>query len=136
MNKITEQINTMLGNNIIQWETDDFLFTKMADFIIDLDPNILTNIQIEKVMDIIELLEVEDDTKISELKLAGKSSSDKKKYSRIYYRKNRNKIKKVKKIFKKSSEGRKRKRNKIRLSKLNRTPTGKRKVKYRRRVVS
>ena len=129
---IIEQIDTILGNPVIQWETDDNLFMKMADFITNLDPETLSDTQLEEVMNIIELLDVED---VDEVRFAGKSSVEKKKYSRRYYRKNRAKIKRVKVKFKRSAEGRKRKRNKLRLSKTRKTPTGKRTTKYHRRVV-
>ena len=132
MSNVIEQINTILGNPIIQWDTDENLFMKMADFITELDPEVLTDEQIKEVMDIIEQLETED---VEEAKLAGKSSTDKKNYSRRYTRKNKIKIDNTKEKFHKSAEGRKRKRNKKRLSNLNLTPTKKRTTQYHRRVV-
>ena len=132
MSNIIEQIDTILGSPTIQWDTDENLFKKMADFIIDLDPEILDDKQIQEVMDIIELLDVPD---ITEVKFAGKSSTEKKNYSRRYTRKNKIKIQATKEKFKKSAEGQKRKRNKKRLSSLNLTPTKQRTTKYHRRVV-
>jgi len=129
---IIEQIDTILGNPTIQWDTDENLFMKMADFIIDLDPEMLDDKQIQEVMDIIDLLDVPD---VTEVKLAGKSSTDKKNYSRRYTRKNKTKIQSTKEKFKKSAEGKKRKRNKKRLSNHNLTPTKQRTTKYHRRVV-
>ena len=134
MNDIIEQIDTILGNPTIQWDTDENLFMKMADFITDLDPDKLDDKQIEEVMNIIELLDVPDDD-VTEVKLAGKSSTEKKNYSRRYTRKNKIKIQATKEKFKKSAEGNKRKRNKKRLSNQNLTPTKQRTTKYHRRVV-
>jgi len=131
---IIEQIDTILGTPTIQWDTDENLFMKMADFITDLDPDKLDDKQIKEVMDIIELLDVPDDG-VAEVKLAGKSSTGKKNYSRQYTRKNKIKIQATKEKFKKSAEGNKRKRNKKRLSTLNLTPTKQRTTKYHRRVV-
>lgn len=133
-NNIIEQIDTILGNPTIQWDTDENLFMKMADFITNLDPEILDDKQIQEVMDIIELLDVPDED-VEEAKLAGKSSTNKKNYSRRYTRKNKIKIDSTKEKFKKSAEGKKRKRNKSRLSTLNLTPTKQRTTKYHRRVV-
>lgn len=135
MTNIIEQIDTILGTSTIQWDTDENLFMKMADFITDFDPDKLDDKQIEEVMDIIELLDVPDDGDVAEVKLAGKSSTEKKNYSRRYTRKNKIKIASTKEKFKKSAEGGKRKRNKKRLSSLNLTPTKQRTTKYHRRVV-
>ena len=134
MKEVIEQINTMLGNASITWQTDELLFNKMADFISNLDPDILTDMEIDKAIEIIEDLETEDE--IDEIRLAKKSVVDKKQYSKRYYRKNKIKIKRNKVKFKRSAEGRKRKTFNKTHKASGVTATGRRKVKYHNRTGS
>jgi hypothetical protein len=117
---------------------DEKIFSKMANFIINLEPENLSDSQLEYVINMIEMLEVENDDIDNEdikegegnPKLAKRSLSTKNQSSKIWYRKNRNKIKKRKERLKRSSQGRKRIISKDRLERQGRTPTGRRNVKY------
>jgi len=64
--------------------------------------------------------------------LANKSSTAKKQKQRQYYARNKTKIQAQKDKFEESPEAKKRKDNKNRMKKVNKTPTGKKKVKYRK----
>jgi len=109
-------------------DLDEQLFNKMMDFIIELDENQLTEEQLDKVVDIIDNIDFEEE--ITELRRAKKTTMQKKLYARKYRKKNRQKIKMKKKKFQRSAEGKKRKRLAQRMSKAHKTPTGRRKVQY------
>lgn len=111
-------------------DLDESLFNKMMDFIIELDENILSEDQVSKVIDILNDIDFEED--VSELKRTKRTAVQKKLYARKYRKKNRMKIKKKKKKFQRSAEGKKRKRLAKQMAKSNRSPTGRRKVKYNR----
>lgn len=115
---------------------DEDIFSRMADFIINLDPDKLSDSQLDSAMSIIdELGEDEEDyeEEIQELKtpkLARRTSSTKNQYSKKWYRINRAKIKKRKAKFRRSAEGRKRQKARMRLARQGKTATGRKKVRY------
>lgn len=134
---VLEQENNILAKSETKVKSefafDETMFNKMANFIINLDPESLNDQQVENIINMIENLEVETDDDIQEVRnprLARRSAVTKNAYSKKWYRKNRSKIRKRKKRFKRSSEGRKRMKMKDRLAKQGRTPTGRRKVRY------
>ena len=111
---------------------DEKMFDKMANFIINLDPDSLTDEQVENVIKLIEKLEVEIDEvdEVRNPRLAKRTLAGKNQYSKKWYRKNRTRIKRRKAKFRRSSEGRKRMKSKERLARQGRTATGRRKVRY------
>ena len=137
---ILEQENNILpkGDTKVKSEFtfDEKLFNKMANFIINLDPDNLSNNQVQEIINMIEKLEVEFDNNIDEIrkpKLARRTPADKNQYSKKWYRTNRNEIKRRKAKLSRSSQGRKRARMKERLAQLGKTATGRKKVRYHRR---
>ena len=108
------------------------MFNKMANFIINLDPDSLTDEQVENVINLIEKLEVEIDEvdEVRNPRLAKRTLAGKNQYSKKWYRKNRTSIKRRKARFRRSSEGRKRMKAKERLARQGRTATGRKKVRY------
>jgi hypothetical protein len=135
MHDVLEQVNNFLSEPV---EPDDSqeIFDRVVDFIMNLEPDSLSDDQIEKIMDIISDLEPKDEleeqsqAKKTKFKLAQKSPMKKRQHSRKYYRQNRVKIKKKKVIFKRSIEGRVRKRLKKRMETRRLSPTGRKKVRY------
>lgn len=116
----------------LDFSFDEEMFDKMANFIINLDPDRLSDSQVESVIKMIEDLEPETE-EIDELrtpKLAKRTSSTKNQYSKKWYRKNKTEIKRRKKKFRRSSEGRKRENKREKLSRQGKTPTGRKKVRY------
>lgn len=111
---------------------DEKMFDKMANFIINLDPESLSDSQVEQIIDFIEKLEVEigELEEVRNPKLAKRTLATKNQYSKKWYRKNRNQIKRRKAKLRRSSEGRKRIKSKKRLARQGRTATGRRKVRY------
>ena len=65
-------------------------------------------------------------------KLAKKSSTKKKQVQRQYYARKKTTIQARKEKFEKSAEGEKRKKKKDTMEKVNKTPTGKKKVQHRK----
>lgn len=136
---ILEQENTILPkkNKDIDFVVDEEMFNRLANFIINLNPDDLSDEQVEEVIKIIEKLEVETDgeAEIEEgRRLARRTLATKNQLSKKWYRKNKTKVKNHKERLKRSSEGRKRLAMKKRSK--NRTPTGRNKVQYHRRVRS
>ena len=137
---VISNIENFFGNTGLEIDKSQQLFDRMADLIIGLDPDCLTDIQLQEVMDILQDIEFSDEPEISEqtsgrkYRLASKSTPKTRQYARKYYRRNRVKIKKKRVLFKRSAEGRKRKRVMQRMAKQHKTPTGRRKVRYRRVV--
>lgn len=114
-------------------EDDDFpdeLFGRMAEFIMSLDPEMLSDDELEEAISILQEIEIAFGENIEEAKLAKNAGATKKSYARKWYRMKKNDIKKGKERLKRSSEGRKRLRIKDRLAKSKRTPTGRKKVRY------
>jgi len=133
MSSIVEKLEDYLKISMFEpkpevyYVTDEELFNRMADFIIELDPEILNNYQLQIVMNIINDLEIlsDDGEEIIEAaKIANKTLASKKTYGRQYYRKNKNKVMTQKERIAKSAKGRKREKAKDRLAKGNKTPTG------------
>jgi hypothetical protein len=129
------RLETFMGTPAVKFQQDENIFERVLDFIIELDPEVLTDEQLEEVSDILNDVELEgeDDFDLTEVKLANKTSNEKKRYVRKYYKRNRQRIKIKLRKFNRSSEGRKRMNTKDRLAKANKTPTGRRKVRYHRR---
>jgi hypothetical protein len=131
---ILEQEDTILkkGKDKVSFEFDGSMFDKMANFIISLDPESLSDSQVEQVINMIEDLEVEVDEidEVKKPKMAKRTLAPENQYGKKWYRKNRTKIKRRKAKFRRSSEGRKRMKAKERLAKQGRTPTGRKKVRY------
>ena len=116
---------------------DENIFSKMANFIINLNPDNLSDSQVQQVIGMIEKLEVEADdvgdeelTEVKRAKMAKRTLATKNQYSKKWYRKNRTSIKRRKSKFRRSGEGRKRIMKKQRLAKQGRTATGRKKVRY------
>lgn len=129
MRDIIEQINGLLGpieNN------DDIIFEKMAQFIMDLEPDQLSDNELDEVINIIDDLEM--DAGIEEqaraTRRAKRTDPSKRQAAKRYYRANRSRIKRRKARFKRSAEGRKRERQKKRMARVGKTATGRRKVRY------
>jgi hypothetical protein len=123
MTKILEQIEDFLAGTVpdIDVDIDEELFDKMVAFITSLDPEQLTEDQLEKVMDIVDGFEFGE---IDEIKLLKKTSRKTRKKAKIYRRKNKAKIK----------AWRRRNKNKLKRSKkTGRGLSGKRRGKTRRR---
>lgn len=113
----------------VQFVTDEELFDRMADFITDLDPDTLTDEQLDnaiKIMDDLEILMDDPEDELTEVraKRAKRDLPSKKTYGRQWYRKNKQKVKIRKRKMMKSAEGRKRERAEPRLKKSGKTPTG------------
>ena len=144
MSKILEKIEDYMVVSMMEptpevmYGGEEELFNKMADFIVSLDPEVLTDEEIEGVMDIINDLEIlagtDDELELEEAaKRAKKTLASKKTYGRQWYAKNKTKVKKTKKKIEKSAEGRKRQRRKGIMLRGNKTPTGRPVRKYNTR---
>ncbi len=116
----------------LDYSFDEEMFDRMANFIVNLDPDKLNDDQLEKVINMIEDLEpeVEEIEELRKPKLAQRTPATKNQYSKKWYRKNRTHVKRRKAKFRRSSEGRKRANKRERLSRQGRTPTGRKKVRY------
>lgn len=113
---------------------DETIFSKMANFIINLDPDKLSDSQLETAINIIEEFENKfDDEEIQEVKtprLANKTPATKNQYSKRWYRTNKVEIKRRKAKMKRSAEGRKRRKAAPRLARQGLTPTKRKRVRY------
>lgn len=133
---VLEQLNGILGIKLNNIDGDQYIFDRMAHFIMDLDPGQLTDEELEKAVSIINQMDIEPDMigveeqATAPVRRSGRTSPDKKQYMKQYYRQNKGKIKRRKRRLERSAEYRKRMRSKDRLARANRTPTGKRKVRY------
>jgi hypothetical protein len=116
----------------LDFSFDEEMFDKMANFIINLDPDKLNDNQVEAVIKMIEDLEpeVEEIEELRKPKLAKRTPATKNQYSKKWYRKNRTHVKRRKKKFRRSAEGRKRANKREILARQGRTPTGRKKVRY------
>ena len=126
INQLLEQEET---EEIPKFEiaSDDETFTKMADFIMNLDPDRLSSTQLQKVVDIIDNMETEA---LGEEVKARWTKTDRKQYADKYYKKNKNRMKRKKKELERSIEGKKRDNVKDSMAKGRKTPTGRHKVEY------
>lgn len=138
---IKNQVYT--DNDMYSYKTDEELFEEMADFIIALEPDQLSEEQIEKILDILEELEIdshiqdfededEDEDELDEKRLAKRTKVKDRLKARKYYKRYKSKIKKKKKRFMRSATGKLRKKKSERMAKSGRTATGRKKVKYRK----
>lgn len=109
---------------------DEKLFDRMANFIINLEPANLDDNQVQEVINIIDDIEDDDLIEVRTPKLAKRTLATKNQYSKKWYRKNRNKIKRRKAKLARSSQGRKRMKAKVRLARQGKTATGRKKVRY------
>ena len=109
---------------------DEELFERLLNFIIELDPEQLGDEQLDTVESILDELEMFGEDGVSEIRLSKRSSAEKRRKSRQFYRRNRQKIKIRRKKFKRSAAGRKRKRLTKMKAKSGKTATGRRKVRY------
>ena len=91
MNKVLEQIEDYLVGGDVDVDLDEELFDQMVEFITSLDPEQLTEEQLEKVMDIIDGFEFEDD--VQEIRYLKKTTRKARREAKIYRRKNKAKIK-------------------------------------------
>ena len=134
MSKILEKLEDYMTVSMfdpkpeVSFVSDEELFNRMADFITDLDPDILTDEQLDMAIGILDDLEIlvdDGDEAVEEAaKRAKKTLASKKTYGRQWYRKNKTKVKSTKAKMQKSAEGRKRNRAKARMLRGNKTPTG------------
>lgn len=115
---------------------DEKLFNKMANFIINLDPDKLTDTQLEGVINMIDSLEIEIENLQERKGMARKSTLSKNQYSKKWYSKNKTEIKRRKEKFRRSSEGRKRAKMKRLNARRGKTATGRNKIQYNKRVRS
>jgi hypothetical protein len=109
---------------------DENLFNRMADFIMELEPEQLTDSQIDTILGIIDDIEVDTDDIEESIRKTKKTLASDNQYGRSYYRKNKSKVKTRKKKFQNSAEAKKRERKKKIMDKSDRTPTGRKKVRY------
>lgn len=144
--KLFETIDDILGQEdhvlpvvpdvLPDFTADEQLFEKIANFIINLDPDTLSDEQVDQVLEMLEKLGVDDldeqqQRRVS--RLAKRTPQSKNQYSKKWYRKNRTAIKRRKAKFRRSAQGRKRMKAKERLARTGRTATGRKKVRYHRR---
>lgn len=111
---------------------DEDIFNRLANFVVNLTPENLEGNQIEDIINIIDDMESELDDVKEEVHpgMARKSTVGKNSSSKKWYRENKGRVKSKKKEFKRSAEGRKRDKNKDRLEKQGRNPSGERKLRY------
>jgi len=115
---------------------DDTLFEKMADLVVSLEPELLTDDQLDVTLEILEDIDSigsedeDEEDSIDEIKLAKKTSTASRMKAKRYYQKNRSKIKMKKKKLAKSSVGKMRKRKSVVMAKSGKTATGRKAVKY------
>ena len=140
IDEILEQEDMVLPKGSTKVKTeftfDEKLFNKMANFIINLDPDKLTDTQLEGVINMIDGLQIELDDLQEKEGMAKKSTLSKNQYSKKWYRSNKTEIKRRKQKFRRSSEGRKRAKMRRLNSRRGKTATGRNKVQYNKRVRS
>jgi hypothetical protein len=140
IDEILEQEDMVLPKGSTKVKTeftfDEKLFNKMANFIINLDPDKLSNAQLEGVINMIDGLEIEVDNIQEREGHAKKSTLSKNQYSKKWYSANKTEIKRRKQKFKRSAEGRKRMKHKQINARRGKTATGRNKVQYNKRVRS
>jgi hypothetical protein len=137
---ILQKIQEAIGEeevDDVDISNDEYIFQRMADFILDIDPETLSIEELDKALEILDEFErIAEDEKVEEditpivSRLSNRSGDMKRSYARKWYRIKKDKIKKSKERFLRSSEGKKRSKSKDRLALAGRTPTNKDKVKY------
>lgn len=128
MNDILEQIDVLVMQPDLKIKSDNELFDKMANLIIALEGDNLTDRQVSKVLEIIE--DFQDSDELAEEVKAKKTTINHKAYAGKYYKQNKSKMKKKKKELEKSITGKTRERMKPIMAKGRKTPTGRHKVSY------
>jgi len=134
MYDVLEQVDNFLNEPAEDVEdVKQELFNRISNFILELEPDSLSDEQLEEVMSILDQLEFDDELEEQQRRrpaLAKKTSIKKKQYARQYTRKNRAKIKRKRIQFKRSGQGRKRKKLGKRMALKFRTPTDRKKIRY------
>lgn len=108
---------------------DQIMFSRSVNLLLAIDPEILTDKQLEDLMDIISQIEFLGGA-MEEAKFARKSLASTRQYSKSHYRKNKISLKGKKERIKNTVDGRKRKRNKKRNANAGKSPIGRLFVKY------
>ena len=149
-NKLNRYLDEMETIGRDEEEMHDDLFDLMADFILELDEETLTDEQQDIYGEILDDLgydeddiddafdtddvdedELDDDLdNIDELRMAHRTSAKDRMKSKAYLRKNKQKVKRKRKKFKKSAAGKRREVKKKKMAGRNKTATGRKKVKY------
>lgn len=117
-------------------EKDSDIFERMVDFLIDLEPEQLTENQLGILIDILEDMEItyeplEDEIEEATIRRRRKRTKpSEKRERRQYYRRHRAQIKRKVKRYKKSAKGRRMKKLAKRMAKRGKTATGKRRTKF------
>jgi len=125
---ILEAIDVLVMQPDLKIQTNNELFDKMANLIIALEADNLTDRQLDKVLEIIE--DFEDAEELEEEVKAKKETIGKKAYASKYYNQNKNKMKKKKKELERSITGKTRERMEPIYSKQRKSKTGRHKVSY------
>lgn len=111
---VLDQENSILPKRKIKMEQivsfDERMFSRIVEFIIDLNPDLLTVNQVQEVINIIE--EIENYNINESPRLANRSSVLKNNASKKWYRENKHRVKNKKEEFERSKEGRKKSKNK------------------------
>ena len=111
------------------FKTDEDIFSRMFDFIMNIEPDSLTTEQLNTVMSIIEDMESQDEMGESILK-SKKAKMSHNRYSKKYYSLNKNKVNSKKAQIKKSLEGKTKENKEKVMGKSDRTITGRKKTRY------
>ena len=141
LNRYLDEMET-IGRDEDEMQND--LFDKMADFILELDEELLTDEQQDVYGEILEDLGYDEDDldddeddfddddldNIDEIRMAHRTSAKDRMKSKAYLRKNNQKVKRKKKKFKKSAAGKRRLIKKKKMAGRNKTATGRKKVRY------
>jgi hypothetical protein len=120
----------------LDFSFDEVMFDKMANFILNLDPDKLSDNQLNtvmKILDDIKLQAEEESEEIDELRkprLAKRTPLQKNQASKRWYSKNRTHVKRRERKLRRSAEGRKREARAPRLARQNKTPTERKRVRY------
>lgn len=133
MHDVLEQVDNFLNEPVEEEDIKQELFNRLASFILELEPDSLSDDQLDEVVNILDQLEFDDEVEEQQKRrprLAKKSDIKKRQYSRQYTRKNRSLIRRTRLKFKRSGEGRKRGLLKKRMALKRKTPTGRMKVRY------
>jgi len=129
IDRLDEAMDFMVINPSFEIKSDEQVFASMANFLIGIDPDQLTDDQLQKMVEIFTNMESEADQIEEEIK-AKKETKTKKMYAAGYYAKKKNDIKQKKVELERSLEGKKRERMKPIMLKGRKTPMGRHKVTY------
>ena len=127
LNRYLDEMET-IGRDEDEMQND--LFDKMADFILELDEELLTDEQQDVYGEILDDFDDDDLDNIDEIRMAHRTSAKDRMKSKAYLRKNKQKVKRKKKKFKKSAAGKRRLIKKKKMAGRNKTATGRKKVRY------